>query len=128
MPFCPDCRYEYRIGVTTCADCDSTLVEKLEDDVHHGEPDLVAVGTVLSASQAEMGRVALENEGINAVVVSTSFSAYGKWLDFVTSLNLTNSEGNVVLVDPERIEDARIILTGVLGDDFIDFEDSQALQ
>lgn len=125
MPFCPDCRYEYRVGVTTCADCGSELVDKLDPNVHHGKPDLVAVGTVMSSSQAELGRGALENEGINAVVVSTSFTAYGKWLDFVASLNLTNSEGNVVLVDPSKTEEARLILAGVLGDEFVAFDDTQ---
>ena len=125
MPFCPDCRYEYRVGVTTCADCGSDLVEKLEPDVHHGKPDLVAIGTVISASQAEMGRGALESEGINAVIVSTTFTAYGKWLDLVTGLSMTDSDGNVVLVDPNKTEEARTILAGVLGDDFINFEDEE---
>src|SRR5713226_9516756 len=29
MPYCPECRYEYRDGVTRCADCDALLVEAL---------------------------------------------------------------------------------------------------
>lgn len=125
MPFCPECRYEYRIGVTTCADCGAKLVDKLDENVHHGEPDLVAIGTVLSASKAELGRGALESNDIEAIVVSTSFSAHGKWLDFVSGLNVTNSDGNIVLVDPRRIDDAKDVLFGVLGDDFIEFEDEE---
>ena len=36
MPFCPDCRYEYRSGVSDCPDCETPLVEKLP--VRSGRP------------------------------------------------------------------------------------------
>jgi hypothetical protein len=29
MPYCPDCRYEYRNDVSDCPDCDTPLVEAL---------------------------------------------------------------------------------------------------
>jgi hypothetical protein len=29
MPYCPECRYEYRAGIIRCSDCDMPLVEKL---------------------------------------------------------------------------------------------------
>jgi hypothetical protein len=29
MPYCPECRYEYRAGITRCSDCEMPLVEKL---------------------------------------------------------------------------------------------------
>jgi hypothetical protein len=31
MPFCPSCRYEYREGTTTCADCGAALVARLPE-------------------------------------------------------------------------------------------------
>jgi hypothetical protein len=31
MPFCPKCRYEYKLGVTRCSDCDVELVDRLPD-------------------------------------------------------------------------------------------------
>lgn len=31
MPWCPNCKYEYRDGVTVCADCGATLVATLEE-------------------------------------------------------------------------------------------------
>jgi hypothetical protein len=31
MPWCQKCKYEYREGFTTCSDCKSELVEKLEE-------------------------------------------------------------------------------------------------
>ena len=32
MPFCPECKSEYRSGVQDCADCKTSLVEKLPMD------------------------------------------------------------------------------------------------
>lgn len=32
MPWCPRCRSEYREGFTTCSECNSDLVEKLEEE------------------------------------------------------------------------------------------------
>ncbi len=32
--FCPNCKYEYEKGVTTCPDCGEKLVEKLEEEKH----------------------------------------------------------------------------------------------
>jgi hypothetical protein len=31
MPFCPSCRYEYREGMTICADCGAALVARLPE-------------------------------------------------------------------------------------------------
>lgn len=33
MPFCPNCKYEYKEGFTVCSDCGATLVDALTDDV-----------------------------------------------------------------------------------------------
>lgn len=32
MPWCPKCKNEYRDGITKCSDCDTTLVENLDED------------------------------------------------------------------------------------------------
>ncbi|BBF42328.1 hypothetical protein lbkm_1010 [Lachnospiraceae bacterium KM106-2] len=31
MPWCPNCKMEYRKGIETCAECGATLVDQLED-------------------------------------------------------------------------------------------------
>ncbi len=31
MPWCPNCKYEYKDGILTCADCGATLVSSLEE-------------------------------------------------------------------------------------------------
>ena len=40
MPWCPNCKNEYKAGYTVCADCGATLVESLEEGkkaVYFGE-------------------------------------------------------------------------------------------
>jgi len=32
MPFCPNCKYEYKPGIAKCPDCGSALVERLEEE------------------------------------------------------------------------------------------------
>src|SRR4051794_28513267 len=34
MPYCPDCRYEYRAGIPECPDCNTRLVEALPSNGH----------------------------------------------------------------------------------------------
>jgi len=46
MPWCPNCKDEYRDGFTKCADCDVELVEelpkeKVQDEEQYGEPEIV---------------------------------------------------------------------------------------
>lgn len=76
MPFCPKCRFEYREGIEKCPDCDLKLVEKL----HEGEQEqcrseeLVEIATFPYAAGAEMARVKLAGEGIEAVVTDSASS------------------------------------------------------
>ena len=40
MPFCPNCRTEFRPGFTTCSDCGSSLVAVLGAADSHEAPEL----------------------------------------------------------------------------------------
>jgi hypothetical protein len=40
MPFCPDCRTEFRPGFTSCSDCGATLVPELGAADPHEAPEL----------------------------------------------------------------------------------------
>ncbi len=64
MPYCPQCRAEYRPGFETCAHCDVSLVAELEPDYLSDDAmaqmlegkDLVAVGTGAIESAKELRR------------------------------------------------------------------------
>lgn len=74
MPFCPNCKVEYRVGFTKCSDCDAELVERLptEDD---GALDMVEAGTIDDPEFGKMVCEALENEGIRCTLTGVGIEA-----------------------------------------------------
>lgn len=61
--FCPNCRTEYREGITVCADCGTPLVDALEpDDATYVE--LVTVYTTSNQSDLLIAKSMLEEAGI----------------------------------------------------------------
>jgi hypothetical protein len=62
--YCPNCRYEYREGFTTCSDCGVELVSELppEEPVEH--PELETVMTVTDLATLSAAKAALESAGI----------------------------------------------------------------
>lgn len=42
--FCPNCKYEYNVGIRVCPDCDTKLVEKLPEEKN--EPSIDESKTV----------------------------------------------------------------------------------
>jgi hypothetical protein len=75
MPFCPNCRYEYRPGIEKCSDCGAQLVETLPEE---GTPSYkpppptgndVPVARAESLAIAEMWAELLGDEGISCRIV-----------------------------------------------------------
>ncbi|MCE5199311.1 MAG: DUF2007 domain-containing protein [Armatimonadota bacterium] len=75
MPYCPECRYEYRPGFTTCPDCNVELVDELPKEEFLGSEEtrmnLVTVETFLSKTQANMAKMLLESCGIPTCVTNS---------------------------------------------------------
>ena len=66
MPFCPQCRYEYRAGVPDCPDCDEPLIEALP---RSGDRPLRLVELHSGrAPEVRMLEEALRQEGILSLV------------------------------------------------------------
>jgi len=72
MPFCPNCRTEYRPGFTQCTDCGDPLVSELPElpraDEAVQELQLVKLLEFLTTTEAEMVRELLEENGIPALL------------------------------------------------------------
>lgn len=72
MPFCPQCKYEYREGMTVCPDCNVELVDELVAAPESPKltfshpPEVVFEGP--NEMLAEMVRGALEDNGIRALL------------------------------------------------------------
>jgi hypothetical protein len=80
MPYCPNCRYEYKEGVKKCPDCGGTLVEKLPDEFPEGV-EYVPFRSLPSRLYAEMLQEALNKEGISSIIkgddVGIMLGSYG---------------------------------------------------
>lgn len=76
MPYCPECRYEYREGVKRCPDCDMALVAELPKQSPSADPDLyrdwVPIVHFTSQIYADMIREAFEKKQIPAVIYSSA--------------------------------------------------------
>ncbi len=122
MPYCPQCRYEYEVGVLVCPDCNRPLVDQLPPEVTAAEsPDdsWVVVGKVASQVKAEMAREALDSSQVPSVVLSSTFGAYGRGLDFQFGVGNSDASGNVIMVPREYREEALVVLEAILGEDFL---------
>ncbi len=72
--FCPQCRYEYKAGITICPDCNASLVEtlpKAEDkELPKEYKDWIQLARINSQYYAEMLLEALRSKEIPAVIES----------------------------------------------------------
>lgn len=62
--FCPNCRTEYRKGITTCADCGAALVSELPPD-KTDQSDLVTVFRSHELSEVAIAQSILEESEID---------------------------------------------------------------
>ena len=77
MPFCPNCKCEYRPGFVRCSDCDVELVESLSEEneqLNRGKLDLVMLASFPGPVEGQMFQELLESNGIDSILQS-DFSA-----------------------------------------------------
>jgi hypothetical protein len=111
MPFCPQCRDEFREGFTTCADCGTTLVDVLpaegapeapeEGEGSHGGWDAVFESGKLY--EAELMAMRIQDAGIEAQVVDRTFTE-------APMPDVSNFNTVQVLVPTDRADEARQIV------------------
>jgi hypothetical protein len=108
MPFCPNCKVEYRSGITLCADCQVNLVESLPqptpEEIEAANlyrlDDLAVLAEFNNISEAEMIQELLaENQ------IETTLRGQGdQYSIFVGSV-----EPVTLLVEKHNLESAREI-------------------
>ena len=80
MPYCPNCKYEYKDNIEECPDCGAKLVDKLEGETFENIK-YVPFRSLPSRLYAEMLKEALENEGIPSIIkgddVAITYGSYG---------------------------------------------------
>ncbi len=120
MPYCANCKYEYRDGLTLCPDCNLPLVEQLPSGSAATSPDQswVAVCNIPNDLNSSLARGALESRNIPSIVMSSTFKAYGVEAAYTAQLLASPKATNVIMVPREFAEEATLVLEAVLGDDF----------
>jgi uncharacterized Zn finger protein (UPF0148 family) len=68
MPYCPNCRFEYKEGIKKCPDCGTRLVDQLPEEKPPEGPNFVPLRNLPSRMYAQMLQEALKNEGIASMI------------------------------------------------------------
>jgi hypothetical protein len=99
--FCPNCRTEYKEGITVCADCGAPLVEELPPESKPEWADLVTVLSTVNASTIALAKSILEDAGMD-------FSVKGELPKAMLSIGIMQ-----IQVSSDDEAEARKLLEGV---------------
>ena len=81
MPYCPNCRYEYKESIKKCPDCGASLVDKLKEEESPQNINYVPLRSLPSRLYAEMVQEALKKEGIPSIIksddIAVTFPSHG---------------------------------------------------
>ncbi len=111
MPFCPNCKSEYRPGFAKCSDCESELVESLSEENNEqgnrGELNLIMLASFPDPMQAQMFRELLDLNGIESILQS----------DFNAGAGRFTASPNAVLVQEGDLLKGRELYEEYVGGD-----------
>ncbi len=83
MPFCPNCKCEYRPGFDIYTECETELVESLSEDDdeqrNRGKLNLVMLASFPDPMQARMFQELLESNGIESIMQSDFNAGAGRF-------------------------------------------------
>lgn len=110
MPYCPNCRTEYREGIVTCADCEVPLVTALPE-VSHAAPPLELLLRTADAELLPVVLSALDAAGIPCWTEGAESAALLP-LGPGTASTFTGV-GAELFVPSDRLDEARALLEAV---------------
>jgi hypothetical protein len=122
MPFCPQCRYEYELGIRLCPDCGAKLVDRLPEPNaepldEHEYKNWVPLANLTSRQMAAMILEGLRAKDIPAVLYSGA-GYFGETGSMGVSLYVPVGGAYTLLVPVEYVEDADGEGRLILGDDW----------
>ncbi|MBU0984525.1 MAG: hypothetical protein KKA42_11680 [candidate division Zixibacteria bacterium] len=126
MPFCPKCRFEYKVGSDVCPDCGERLVDSLpvpEVSSIGEEPERVyerwvSLVRLTSQQYAAMVLEALHAEQIPAVTRGGT-GHFGQTGQMGMSSFRAVGGGYTLAVPEEFVEQADAVGAGIMGEDWV---------
>lgn len=117
MPWCPNCKTEYREGFYKCSDCESDLVAEIDTEIDTEEIventpsdiDWKYLDIFGDEQEANMIESFLNSDNINTWKKYPGFSDISKIVGGMTRL------GVAIYVPQDRLDDARLIVDDILG-------------
>lgn len=105
MGFCPKCRYEFKEGIKKCPDCETELVDELEEEV---ETKFVLIKNLDSDLTADMIKDALKDQGIASIVKSDFFHE-----GFLAEPGSLPGAHSAIFVPDDQVKKARKIIDSI---------------
>ncbi len=112
MPFCESCRAEYEAGKTTCAECNTTLVDSLPEIGISA--DMTDVFECYNAQEAERVAEVLVTEGLEVLVRDRSSSSF--------PTNIGHTAKQLIAVPAGEFAKARGLIESAITDGVISSE------
>lgn len=120
MPFCPECKYEYREGCTECSDCRVPLVRALEEEKEEPEKRVekfIQCWDTDDFVAADSARTALLGQGIPCRITNS-----GRTIVSAATLAETYSKTFMLQVPAFKEREARQIIKLLFRTEYYDSE------
>ena len=122
MPFCPKCAFDYSEDFLLCPECGVQLVKKLPTEGDTAAKSLdnswVAVCRLHDGLSKDMIRDLLNSNNIPSIVTSSAFQPLGSGVGWIARRQPQASDKEIVMVPREFKDEAELMLSAILGDDF----------
>jgi hypothetical protein len=121
LAYCPNCKYDYKTDETVCPDCKTALIfNKSANSSAATVPDdsWVVIAGIEDGLFKDMAKGSLDSNNIPSIFISSVSKEEFKQIAPLVSQSLDGIEGNLIVVPREFKDDAVLVLSSVLGDDF----------
>lgn len=121
MAYCSNCNFDYKTNVCECPDCNSPLVH-IEDSsssvATYPDDSWVVIAGISNGFSREIVKGTLQSSNIPSMFINSSSKEEISQISTMVNQSLEGVEGNLIIVPREFKDEAALIISGILGDNF----------